>query len=89
MVVLSVWRHVYRRFPLRYDPLYWGAVFPLGMYTAATTRLSTALGADYLLVIPRVTIFVALVVWALVFSGMLVHLARALRQLGRPSEAAR
>ena len=25
-------------FPLRYDPLYWGAVFPLGMYAACTWR---------------------------------------------------
>jgi tellurite resistance protein TehA-like permease len=31
LVILGIWRHVYRRFPLRYDPLYWGAVFPLGM----------------------------------------------------------
>jgi hypothetical protein len=35
LLVLALWRHVYRRFPLRYDPLYWGAVFPLyGMYAA-------------------------------------------------------
>jgi hypothetical protein len=28
LVILGVWRHGYRRFALRYDPLYWGAVFP-------------------------------------------------------------
>ena len=31
LLILGIWRHVIRRFPLRYDPLYWGAVFPLGM----------------------------------------------------------
>ena len=31
LVILGIWRHLIRRFPLRYDPLYWGAVFPLGM----------------------------------------------------------
>jgi anaerobic selenocysteine-containing dehydrogenase len=36
LIILGIWRHIYRRFPLRYDPLYWGAVFPLGMYTACT-----------------------------------------------------
>ena len=35
LLVLGVWRHVYQRFPLEYDPLYWGAVFPLGMYRRA------------------------------------------------------
>ncbi|MCL4675031.1 MAG: tellurite resistance/C4-dicarboxylate transporter family protein, partial [Pararhodobacter sp.] len=26
LLILGVWRHIYKRFPLRYDPLYWGAV---------------------------------------------------------------
>jgi len=36
LVILGVWRHVYKRFPLTYSPLYWGAVFPLGMYNVCT-----------------------------------------------------
>ena len=46
--ILGVWRHVYRRFPLRYDPLYWGAVFPLGMYTVAHRASRRAVDAPYL-----------------------------------------
>jgi tellurite resistance protein TehA-like permease len=70
LLVLGLWRHVYRKFPLRYDPLYWGAVFPLGMYTAATVRLARAVDAPYLMEIPRVSIFIALAAWAVVFAGM-------------------
>jgi tellurite resistance protein TehA-like permease len=76
LVILGIWRHVYSRFPLRYDPLYWGAVFPLGMYTVSTFRLSQALGTPYLVAIPRVFVFVALGAWALTMGGLVHHLAR-------------
>lgn len=76
LFVLGLWRHVYRRFPVRYDALYWGGVFPLGMYTAATVRLSRALDAAYILPIARSFFYVALTAWSLVFVGMLVHVAR-------------
>ena len=76
LLVLGVWRHVYRRFPLRYDPLYWGAVFPLGMYTAATVRLSRAIDAPYLLEIPRWFVFFAIAAWTLTFAGMTARVGR-------------
>jgi tellurite resistance protein TehA-like permease len=74
LVILGVWRHVYRRFPLRYDPLYWGAVFPLGMYTACTYRLAHVVDAPLLALIPRAFIYVALAAWALTLIGLLRHL---------------
>lgn len=77
LVILGFWRHIYRRFPLRYDPLYWGAVFPLGMYTACTFRLSQAIEAPYLLVIPRWFIVVALGAWLIVLAGLLHRLLRS------------
>lgn len=43
LVILGVWRHVIQRFPLSYDPLYWGAVLPLGVYTVATYRVAESL----------------------------------------------
>lgn len=77
LFVLGLWRHLYCKFPLRYDPLYWGGVFPLGMYTAATARLSRAVDAPYLIFIPRVFVFVALAAWTLVFAGMIGRVARS------------
>ncbi len=76
LAILGVWRHVYRRFPFRYDPLYWGAVFPLGMYTVCTFRLSQALDAPYLIVISHVFVWFAAAAWTTAFVGLVRNLAR-------------
>jgi tellurite resistance protein TehA-like permease len=80
LVILGIWRHIYRRFPLRYDPLYWGAVFPLGMYTACTYRLTQVMDAELLGWIPRGFIYIALAAWLLTLVGLVQHLIASSRQ---------
>ncbi len=76
LLILAVWRHIYKKFPLRYDPGYWGAVFPLGMYAVCTFEMARAMELDFLLPVPRVFVYVALTVWVLAFFGLARRLVR-------------
>ncbi len=85
LVILGFWRHVYQRFPLKYDPLYWGAVFPLGMYTVATWQLAIAIELPFLAWISRGFIWIALTAWAMTCFGLLRMLLRKTRGLSAPA----
>jgi tellurite resistance protein TehA-like permease len=79
LIMLGIWRHGVRKIkpPITsggYSPTYWAFVFPLGMYTASTYRLSETLDLDFLKVIPKYFIFFALATWAAVMIGCLRHL---------------
>lgn len=73
LFILMIWRHLYHRFPLSYDPQFWGMVFPLAMYTTSTFQLSKALGIPFLTVIPRFMVYIAIAAWISVFIGFIHH----------------
>lgn len=74
IVILGIWRHIFKQLPFRYHPQYWGMVFPLGMYTVCTVRLSKAIDIPFLNAIPSVFVYVAIIAWAIIFIGMLYNI---------------
>jgi tellurite resistance protein TehA-like permease len=79
LFILTIWRHVVHRFPLTYDPQFWGMAFPLAMYTTSTYQLSKALALPFLSVITYVMVYIAIIVYVLVFGGFLQHVYRDIR----------
>lgn len=82
LFILGFWRHGARHFPLRYDPQYWGMVFPLGMYATCTYRLSQALALPFLLPLALLFLGLALLAWLGVMGGMVAGLASRFAQSG-------
>ena len=87
LAIMAAWRYVYKRFPLRYDPLYWGAVFPLGMYTSCTFQMAQAMHLDFLLTIPRF-FYLALGAWSAAFMGFCRQFGAETRRIIAPRRAA-
>ena len=80
LVVFGVWKHGLRRVPIRYTPMLWSLVFPLGMYALASLRLSLAAEFSPLRQIADFMIWVALAVWGATFLGMAARIVRGARR---------
>ena len=78
LLVLGIWRYFVKRLPFQYDPLYWGAVFPIGMYAAATWQMIQAMDLGFLTPVPHVFLYAALLAWGITFVAMLRSLLRGL-----------
>lgn len=85
LVILAVWRYAVMRVPLRYDPLHWGAVFPLGMYASATWQMARVMDLDFLRPLAEGFAYLALVAWTATFIGLLTTIGRALMERSLPS----
>ena len=79
IVILGIWRHIFRQLPLKYHPQYWGMIFPLGMYTVCTVKLSQALELKFLMFIPSFFVYIALVAWVIVVVSMFYAIGRDYR----------
>ena len=74
--ILEIRRHLYQKKSFKYQSAYWGLVFPLGVYTACTIRVSQVLPFQYIYPIAEKFIFIAFATWLIIFVAMGVHLIR-------------
>jgi tellurite resistance protein TehA-like permease len=76
LIVVGVWRHVWQKLPLTYDPQYWSLVFPIGMYSVSTFAFARAINLDVLVQISAIFAVLALLAWSVTLAGMLKTIFR-------------
>ncbi|MGR3300906.1 MAG: tellurite resistance/C4-dicarboxylate transporter family protein, partial [Candidatus Scalindua sp.] len=77
LIILGIWKFVVRKVPFKYTPLDWGMVFPLGMYTACTIKLSQAIQIPFVANISTYFIYLAYIAWVVIFISMLISMLKA------------
>lgn len=76
LLTLGFWCHVVKRLPIKYDPSFWGAVFPLGMYSLAGEKLSVIYDQPMVAWMAAGFWWIALGAWCATFLGMGTTLLR-------------
>ena len=76
LVILGLWRHIRRHWPLTYEPTLWSVVFPLGMYSVATVTFGKDAHLAFMEPIARFMIWVAVAAWILVAAAFLARIGR-------------
>jgi tellurite resistance protein TehA-like permease len=71
LLYAQIWRVDRIAGSLRYERAWWAAVFPLGMYSAASSRAAAVLQLRSLVTVSLVFFWVALTLWTLVTAGSL------------------
>ncbi|MBO0734554.1 MAG: tellurite resistance/C4-dicarboxylate transporter family protein [Methylocapsa sp.] len=70
LVLFGIWKHAVRRLPLSYSPMLWGIVFPLGMFSVASLRLSLAEDYPPLHALSAAAMWVSFAAWIGTFLGL-------------------
>jgi hypothetical protein len=83
--MLGFWRHGVKKYPLTYDHGFWGAVFPLGMYSVCTFRLAREFGLPFLTPLGNVFAWISLTAWAATAVGLARRLGPRRREAAKSS----
>ena len=85
LLLFGIWKHGVLRVPLTYSPLLWSIVFPLGMYSLASLRLSFAADFPPLRALSLVMLWISVAAWIATFTGLAISSWRGfVNSGGRP-----
>jgi tellurite resistance protein TehA-like permease len=76
LIVLGLWRHVRRHWPLSYEPTLWSVVFPLGMYSVATLSFGKVAHLSFMEPLSRFMLWAAVAAWVVVAVAFIARIGR-------------
>jgi tellurite resistance protein TehA-like permease len=83
LLMLDFWKYAIRREPVSYTPLVWSAVFPVGMYSMATMRLSLASDFVALRGVAHVVVWLAIAAWVAALGALIAACGRDFHEFTR------
>jgi tellurite resistance protein TehA-like permease len=83
LVLFGIWKHGVRRVPLTYTPALWTILFPLGMYSVASLRLSLAADFPPLRTVSLGMLWISVAAWIATVIGLAVSSWRSFREFRR------
>ena len=78
LIILAIWKYGFNKVRFEYSPFYWSMVFPLGMYTACTIRLSEILQIPFIINISNYFIYLVFVTWSFIFVCMIISIIKSI-----------
>ncbi len=78
LIILAIWKYGFNKVRFEYSPFYWSMVFPLGMYTACTIKLSQAIQIPFLINISKYFIYIAFATWCFIFVSMIISIIKSI-----------
>ena len=79
LLLFEIWKYAVRRVSPAYTPMLWSAVYPLGMYSVATLRLSRAGDFAALRPVAGVMLWIAVAAWVTALTALVVACWRSYR----------
>ena len=83
LLVLFFWKYAICREPVTYTPLVWSAVFPVGMYSMATLRLSLASDFVALRGVAHFVVWIAIAAWVAALAALIAACWRDFHEFTR------
>jgi len=85
LALFGFWKHRICRVPLAYSSMLWAVVFPLGMFTVASLRLSLVADFAPLHSFSLVMMWLSVAAWTATFLGLVIASWRGFRKFMRSS----